>query len=65
MQTCGGYPDVGAGSAVGIGKTAAEATAAKAEAVAANAAESLPSGSVPKINAGKFGQLELDVLSQN
>ncbi|EOI1370609.1 hemagglutinin repeat-containing protein [Serratia marcescens] len=55
---------VGAGSAVGIGKTAAEATAAKAEAVAANAAKSLSSGSGPKINAGKFGQLELDVLSQ-
>ncbi len=41
-----------------------EATTAKAEAVAANAAKSLSSGSGPKINAGKFGQLELDTLSQ-
>ncbi|WP_050535509.1 hypothetical protein [Yersinia rohdei] len=53
---------VGAGGAIGIGKTAAEATAA--EAVAANVAKSLSSGSGPKINAGKFGQLELDTLSQ-
>ncbi|PKE28816.1 hypothetical protein CWS43_20680 [Rahnella sp. AA] len=39
---------VGAGGAVGIGKTAAEATAAKAEAVAANAAKNsqLPTGTV-------------------
>lgn len=40
---------VGAGGAVGIGKTAAEATAAKAETVAANAVRSLPSGSGPKL----------------
>ena len=39
---------VGAGGAVGIGKTAAEATAAKAEAVAANVAKNsqLPTGTV-------------------
>uniref|UniRef100_UPI0021BD45EC VENN motif pre-toxin domain-containing protein n=1 Tax=Yersinia rohdei TaxID=29485 RepID=UPI0021BD45EC len=39
---------VGAGGAIGIGKTAAEATAAKAEAVAANAAKNsqLPTGTV-------------------
>ncbi|WP_230202199.1 VENN motif pre-toxin domain-containing protein, partial [Serratia marcescens] len=39
---------VGAGGAVGIGKTAAEATAAKAEAVAANAVKNsqLPTGTV-------------------
>lgn len=55
---------VGASGAIGIGKTAAEAAAAKAEAAAANAAKSFASGSGPKINAGKFGQLELDVLSQ-
>ncbi|MEG0869690.1 MAG: hemagglutinin repeat-containing protein, partial [Hafnia sp.] len=55
---------VGAGGAVGIGKTAAEATAAKAETVAANAVRSLPSGSGPKINTGKFGQLDLDAISQ-
>ncbi len=36
---------VGAGGAVGIGKTAAEATAAKAEAVAANAAKNVGNGS--------------------
>ncbi|WP_345831213.1 hypothetical protein AAGR22_08010 [Erwinia sp. HDF1-3R] len=54
---------VGAGSAVGIGKTAAEATAAKAEAVAANVAKSL-SADIGKINAGKFGQLELNSLSK-
>ncbi|MMZ61057.1 hypothetical protein [Serratia liquefaciens] len=54
---------VGAGGAVGIGKTAAEATAAKAEAVAANAAKSL-SSDIGKINAGKFGQLELNSLSK-
>ncbi|CAI1061653.1 Possible hemagglutinin (DUF638) [Serratia liquefaciens] len=54
---------VGAGGAVGIGKTAAEATAAKAEAVAANAAKSL-SSDIGKINAGKFGQIELNSLSK-
>ena len=54
---------VGAGGAVGIGKTAAEATAAKAEAVAANAAKNL-SSEIGKINAGKFGQLELNSLSK-
>ncbi|MBK1425295.1 VENN motif pre-toxin domain-containing protein [Yersinia pseudotuberculosis] len=54
---------VGAGSAVGIGKTAAEATAAKAEAIAANAAKNL-SSDIGKINAGKFGQLELNSLSK-
>ncbi|WP_353655849.1 hemagglutinin repeat-containing protein [Erwinia sp. S59] len=55
---------VGAGGAIGIGKTAAQATAARGEAAAANAAKSLQSGSGTKINAGKFGQLELDELSQ-
>lgn len=55
---------VGAGGAVGIGKTAAEATAAKAETVAANAVRSLQSGLGPKINTGKFGQLDLDAISQ-
>lgn len=52
---------VGAGGAIGIGKTAAEASAAKAEAVAANAAKNISSSS-NSINAGKFGQLELDTL---
>ncbi|CQJ62534.1 Uncharacterised protein [Yersinia rohdei] len=37
---------VGAGGAVGIGKTAAEATAAKAEAVAANTAKEVWKGSI-------------------
>ncbi|WP_223822601.1 hemagglutinin repeat-containing protein [Candidatus Pantoea gossypiicola] len=54
---------VGAGGAVGIGKTAVEATAAKAEAAAANAAKDIPSN-VGKINAGKFGQIELTSLSK-
>ncbi|MDX6048878.1 hemagglutinin repeat-containing protein [Scandinavium sp. V105_1] len=52
---------VGAGGAVGIGKSAAEASAAKAEAVAATAAKNISSSS-NSINAGKFGQLELDTL---
>ena len=55
---------VGAVGVIGVGKTALEATAAKAEAVAVNAAKSLSSGSGAKINAGKFGQLDLDVISQ-
>lgn len=54
---------VGAGGAVGIGKSVAEATAAKAEALAANAAKNL-SSDIGKINAGKFGQLELNSLSK-
>lgn len=45
-----------------IGKTAAEATAAKVEA-AANTAKNIPSD-IGKINAGKFGQLELNSLSK-
>lgn len=53
----------GAGGAVGIGKSVAEATAAKAEALAANAAKNL-SSDIGKINAGKFGQLELNSLSK-
>ncbi len=52
---------VGAGGAVGIGKTAAEATAAKAEVVAANAAKNV-SSRIGKINAGKFRQIELNSL---
>ncbi|WP_176216307.1 hemagglutinin repeat-containing protein [Enterobacter cloacae] len=54
---------VGAGGALGIGKSVAEATAAKAEALAANAAKNL-SSDIGKINAGKFGQLELNSLSK-
>jgi filamentous hemagglutinin len=54
---------VGAAGAIGVGKTAVEATAAKAEAVAANAANNL-SSNVGKINAGKFGKLELNSLSK-
>jgi len=55
---------VGAAGAIGVGKTAVEATAAKAEAIAANAAKNISSASGSKIDAGKFGQLELDILSQ-
>lgn len=55
---------VGAAGAIGVGKTAVEATAAKAEAIAANAAKNISSRSGSKIDAGKFGQLELGVLSQ-
>nr|WP_241597633.1 polymorphic toxin type 50 domain-containing protein [Rosenbergiella epipactidis] len=44
---------VGAGGAVGIGKTAAEATAAKAEVVAANAAKGSGSASKITINQGQ------------
>ncbi|WP_261370066.1 VENN motif pre-toxin domain-containing protein [Yersinia aldovae] len=55
---------VGAAGAIGVGKTAVEATAAKAEAIAANAAKNISSGLGSKIDAGKFGQLELDILSQ-
>jgi len=54
---------IGAVGAVGIGKSVAEATAAKAEASAANAAKNL-SSDIGKINAGKFGQLELNSLSK-
>ena len=54
---------VGTSGAIGIGKTAAEAAAAKAEAVAANAAKNI-SPNIGKINAGKFGQLELDSLTK-
>jgi len=54
---------VGAAGAIGVGKTAVEATAAKAEAVAANLAKNL-SSDIDKINAGKFGQLELNSLSK-
>ncbi|HDM8444491.1 TPA: hemagglutinin repeat-containing protein [Yersinia enterocolitica] len=53
---------VGAAGVIGVGKTAVEATAARAG--AANAAKNISSGSGSKIDAGKFGQLELDVLSQ-
>lgn len=41
---------VGAGGAVGIGKTAAEATAAKAEAVAANAAKNVGKGTTGSLS---------------
>ena len=41
---------VGAGGAVGIGKTAAEATAAKAEAVAANAAKNIGKGTTGSLS---------------
>jgi len=54
---------VGAAGAIGVGKTAVEATAAKAEAVAANLAKNTSSG-IDKINAGKFGQLELSSFSK-
>ncbi|HDL7330069.1 TPA: hemagglutinin repeat-containing protein [Yersinia enterocolitica] len=53
---------VGAAGVIGVGKTVVEATAARAG--AANAAKNISSGSGSKIDAGKFGQLELAVLSQ-
>ena len=54
---------IGTGGAIGAGKTVAEAAAAKAEAVAANAAKNILSD-IGKINAGKFGLLELKSLSK-